>query len=69
MKFKIGITGGIGSGKTSVAEIIKTSGYQVFNADSIAKEIMLSDENVKNFLILFAIEAFKTFSVPFTLTS
>jgi len=47
MKLKIGITGGIGSGKSSVAKIIKDSGYLVIEADNIAKEIMMSDENVR----------------------
>jgi len=47
MKIKIGITGGIGSGKSTVARIIRNSGYLVLDADSIAKEIMSTDESVK----------------------
>ncbi len=47
MKIKIGITGGIGSGKSTVAKIIRNSGYLVLDADTIAKEIMLTDKNVK----------------------
>ncbi len=47
MKLKIGITGGIGSGKSTVAKIIRDSGYLVLDADSIAKEIMSTDESVK----------------------
>ncbi|MEN8191963.1 MAG: dephospho-CoA kinase [Bacteroidota bacterium] len=47
MKLKIGITGGIGSGKSFVAEIIKASGYNVLDADDIAKNIMQNDPNVK----------------------
>lgn len=47
MKLKIGITGGIGSGKSTVAKIISNSGYVVLDADSIAKEIMLTDESVR----------------------
>jgi len=47
MKIKIGITGGIGSGKSTVAKIIKDSGYLVLDADSIAKDILLNDIDVK----------------------
>lgn len=51
MKIKIGITGGIGSGKSAAAKIIRDSGYLVLDADSIAKEIMSSDESVKREII------------------
>ncbi len=37
---KIGITGGIGSGKTTVASIFKVLGIPVFDADTVAKELM-----------------------------
>lgn len=47
MKIKIGITGGIGSGKSTVAKIIRASGYLVLDADSIAKKVMSTDESVK----------------------
>lgn len=40
---KIGITGGIGSGKTTVCKIFETLGIPVFYADSIAKQIMITD--------------------------
>lgn len=42
--FKIGITGGIGSGKTTVCRIFETLGIPVFYADTIAKQVMVSDE-------------------------
>jgi dephospho-CoA kinase len=45
-KIKVGITGGIGTGKTTAANLFKEKGYQVFSADDIAKEIMVSDESV-----------------------
>ena len=48
---KIGITGGIGSGKSLVSKIIEEAGYKVFNADIIAKIIMLEDESVKELII------------------
>ncbi|MHA4896412.1 dephospho-CoA kinase [Pedobacter sp. PWIIR3] len=41
---KIGITGGIGSGKTTICRIFETLGVPVFYADLVAKDIMVSDE-------------------------
>lgn len=40
---KIGITGGIGSGKTTVCKVFELLGVPVFYADTVAKEIMTSD--------------------------
>ena len=40
---KVGITGGIGSGKTTVCRIFETLGVPVFYADTVAKEIMVKD--------------------------
>lgn len=37
---KIAITGGIGSGKSTVAEIIKRQGYAVFSCDIIYNELL-----------------------------
>ena len=48
---KIGITGGIGSGKSTVAKVIETLGYPVFYADQVAKEIMEGSPVVKAALI------------------
>ncbi len=49
---KVGLTGGIGSGKTVVANIFKVLGIPVFDADVAAKEIMEKDgsliEQIKN---------------------
>ena len=39
---KIGITGGIGSGKTYVASVFQSLGIPIFNADIQAKKIMTS---------------------------
>ncbi len=44
---KIGITGGIGSGKTVVCRIFSSLGIPVYNADDAAKNIMQTDANVK----------------------
>lgn len=47
---KVGVTGGIGSGKTIVCQVFKTLGISVYNADNEAKKLMLS-EAVKQPLI------------------
>lgn len=42
MMVKVGITGGIGSGKTTVCRVFETLGVPVFNADDVAKAIMVT---------------------------
>ncbi len=49
---RIGITGGIGAGKSLVAEIIKAMGYPVYNSDELAKELTESNPKIKEGLIL-----------------
>ncbi len=51
MSLKIGLTGGIGSGKSTVAHIFKVLGIPVFDADKEAKEIMSSDPDLRAQLI------------------
>ncbi len=41
---KIGITGGIGSGKTTICKVFETLGIPVFYADTVAKQIMTIDQ-------------------------
>jgi dephospho-CoA kinase len=48
---KIGLTGGIGSGKTTVAKIFKVLGIPVYYADDRAKELMQRNENIKTQII------------------
>lgn len=43
---KLGITGGIGSGKTSVCRVFNILGIPVFSADPEAQRIMNSDKSV-----------------------
>lgn len=43
---KVGLTGGIGSGKSIVAEVFKVLGIPVFDADSAAKQIMETDQQL-----------------------
>lgn len=40
---KIGITGGIGSGKTTICQIFEILGTSVFYADTVARQIMIND--------------------------
>ncbi|MDB5227352.1 MAG: dephospho-CoA kinase [Bacteroidota bacterium] len=57
---KVGITGGIGSGKTTVCGIFSTLGIPVYYADIRAKELMISDEGLKNQITkLFGDEAYQ----------
>lgn len=48
---KIGITGGIGSGKTTVCKVFELLGIPVFYADDIAKSIMNTDSILRNGII------------------
>jgi dephospho-CoA kinase len=43
---KLGVTGGIGSGKTSVCKVFRVLGIPVFSADRIARDIMDSDSEI-----------------------
>ena len=45
--FKIGITGGIGSGKTAVCMVFETLGIPVYHADTRAKQLMNTDLELK----------------------
>jgi dephospho-CoA kinase len=57
---RIGITGGIGAGKSLVAEIIKAMGYPVYNSDERAKELTDSNPKIKAGLIhLFGEEIYQ----------
>ena len=51
MATMIGLTGGIGSGKSVVAKIFTTLGIPVFNADEAAKHIMQTSPEMKAKLI------------------
>ena len=48
---KIGLTGGIGSGKTYVSSILKAMGFPVFSSDESAKSLMQYDPEIKKELI------------------
>ena len=44
---KIAVTGGIGSGKSYVCDLIASKGFPVFNSDRWAKDLMVSDAQLK----------------------
>jgi len=48
---KVGITGGIGSGKSLVAEMFKVLGIPVLQTDTVAKFLMDNDEALKAAII------------------
>ncbi len=51
MAIKVGITGGIGSGKSVVCNVFKLLGVPVFEADDAAKKLYLTSNEVKTGLI------------------
>lgn len=58
-RLKIGITGGIGSGKTTVCRIFETLGIPVYYADDRAKALMVENKDlIKNIKNLFGEEAY-----------
>ncbi len=56
---KVGITGGIGCGKSMVAKVFEHLGIPVYNADTAAKSLMQNDPDLKASIIdLFGPEAY-----------
>lgn len=51
-KLIVGITGGIGSGKSVVSRLLNMLGYPVYDSDSKAKRLNDTDEEVKRALTL-----------------
>lgn len=48
---KVGITGGIGSGKSTVAHVFEVLGIPVYHADNAAKRLMNEDEILKSQIV------------------
>ena len=48
---KVGLTGGIGSGKSSVSALFSDWGSYIFDADSVAKEILNDNETAQGEII------------------
>lgn len=44
---KIGVTGGIGSGKSTVCNIFRNLGVSIFNSDLVGRELLNGDEQLK----------------------
>lgn len=51
MALTIGITGGIGSGKSTVCKVFKMLGVPVFEADTVAKNLIGSHSEIRDGLI------------------
>jgi dephospho-CoA kinase len=51
MTLKVGITGGIGSGKSTVAKVFEVLGIPVYYADEAARRVMNEDEEVRQQII------------------
>ena len=48
---KIGITGGIGSGKSYVCQLLRAHGIEVYDCDQAAKRIICTSDNVRQQLL------------------
>lgn len=56
----IGLTGGIGSGKSTIAKQLRQMGYAVYDTDSEAKRLIVEDARVREQMeILFGKEVYK----------
>lgn len=57
--YKVGVTGGIGSGKSTVCDMLAARGVAVYIADTEAKRLMSSDEALKHDIVtLFGDDAY-----------
>ncbi|HWY11271.1 MAG TPA: dephospho-CoA kinase [Bacteroidia bacterium] len=56
----IGLTGGIGSGKSTVAKLFEVLGVPVYNSDARAKEMYYKPEVKKQVIALFGTEAYNS---------
>ncbi|MDQ3020283.1 MAG: dephospho-CoA kinase [Bacteroidota bacterium] len=50
-KLLIGITGGVGSGKTVVSKMLARRGFKVYYSDLVAKNLYLTDKKLVNSII------------------
>ncbi len=59
MPLRVGITGGIGSGKSTVARIFEVLGIPVYYADAAARRLMNEDESLRQSIVqAFGAEAY-----------
>jgi dephospho-CoA kinase len=62
---KVGLTGGIGSGKTTVANIFEVLGIPVYYADAAARRLMNEDADlIQNIIRHFGEESYKEGKPP-----
>lgn len=52
-KYNVAITGGIGSGKSTVASFIRERGFPVFSCDEINRELLTQEDYVKKLTEIF----------------
>jgi len=65
MALKVGITGGIGSGKSVVCDIFRLLGVPIFNSDLESRDILQSDEGVRIVVRnIFGPEAYSSDGTP-----
>lgn len=56
----VGLTGGMGVGKSTVAKLFEDFGFPVFNSDTRAKELMVENDELKrNIISLLGQEAYE----------
>jgi len=49
--YTIGLTGGIGAGKSTIAQIFKSIDIPVFNSDLYGKELLINNQNIRRTII------------------
>ena len=49
--YKVGITGGIGSGKSTVCRLFEQNGIAVYDSDARAKALMAEDATLREQLV------------------
>ena len=60
----IGLTGGIGSGKSTVSLMLKTAGFEIIDADIIARDVLKKYPEILNKLLaIICLQAFSAFGV------
>lgn len=47
----LGVTGGIGSGKSAVCRLLEKHGARIFNSDEIARHLMVADSAVRSGIV------------------
>lgn len=53
MAIIVGLTGGIGSGKSTILDFIQSKGYHIYNTDKAGKSILEKKEVVKKIINIF----------------